>query len=217
MRKNIITGFLVLLPLLITYTIIAFLFKIITNPFENLIYALINRVNQFTDQPWIFTQEKVIYFISSLCVIVALVAFIIFVGIVGRWVIFQSLIYFSDAMILKIPIISKVYAVCKEITETIFSQKSASFKQAALVPYPSKNERTIGLVTGEFTDINGELFVSAVIPGAPNPTVGFLCTFPKKSVVFLDLKVDDALKYIMSCGSSIPENDPHFQSIEIRR
>lgn len=204
MRKNIAAGFIVLLPLLITYTIIAFVVKVITGPLEKLMTLLVGLLDNGT---WIFSQQKIIYFLSSICIVTVLVAFIIFVGMIGRWVIIESLLYFSDECISKIPIINKIYRICKDITGAFFSQKSSPLKEAVLVPYPSMDQLSMGFVTAEFIHSSGEPFVSVLVPGIPNPTVGFLCSFPKKSVTFLDMTVDDALKYLMSCGSSLPKKE----------
>lgn len=213
MKKNIAAGFIVLLPLLITYTIVSFLFRIITGPLEHIVQALVKHIGLFSNGTWIFTQEKTIHFLSSLLIVTALFLFFVIVGSIGRWVFFESILYLSDKYIRKIPVINKIYGLCKAIIESLFSEKASPFKQVVIVPYPSTNQVSIGLVTAEFTHVSGEVFVSALVPGVPNPTVGFLCSFPKKSVTFIDLSVDDAIKYLMSCGASVPKN---FESAEKR-
>jgi uncharacterized membrane protein len=207
MRKNFITGLVVLLPLLITYTIIAFLLKTIIGPFERVIQELISHISFFSTE--IIQQRHIAYFLSSFCIIIGVLACIALVGLVGRWMIFRWILHYSDTVIRKIPIVRKIYGVCKDVTEATFSQTTASPKQAVLVPYPSENERSLGLITGEFENSThpgkGEIFVSVLIPCTPNPTVGYLCTFPKDSVTFLDISADDTLKYLISCGSALPE------------
>ncbi|MBS0654634.1 MAG: DUF502 domain-containing protein [Verrucomicrobia bacterium] len=205
MRKNFATGLIVLLPLLITYTIIAFFLKAITSPFEKIIQALISHIPFLTG----LVQERIAYFLSSLCIILGVLAAIILVGMVARLVIFRWLHSSSDALLRKIPVVGKIYKVCKDVTEAFLSERAEAPKQAVLVPYPTEDQLTIGFVTGEFENTThpgqGETLVSVLIPCTPNPTVGFLCTFPKKSVTLLNLSIDDTLKYLISCGSSIPE------------
>jgi uncharacterized membrane protein len=47
--------------------------------------------------------------------------------------------------------------------------------------------------------------LSVFIPTTPNPTSGFLIMLPQKDVIRLDMSVEDALKYVISCGIVLPE------------
>ncbi|MBS0627110.1 MAG: DUF502 domain-containing protein, partial [Verrucomicrobia bacterium] len=52
---------------------------------------------------------------------------------------------------------------------------------------------------------SGEDLVSVLIPTTPNPTTVFLLMFKKTDIVHVDIKPEDAIKYIVSCGVILPE------------
>ncbi|MEI8366097.1 MAG: DUF502 domain-containing protein, partial [Parachlamydiaceae bacterium] len=107
-----------------------------------------------------------------------------------------------ERLVARIPFIRSVYKTCRDVIGTLFTSSSNSFKQVVLVPYPSQDTKAIGLVTRDNIQIDGskEVLIAVFIPTTPNPTSGFLILFKKDSLIYLDMKVEDALKYVISCG-----------------
>jgi uncharacterized membrane protein len=123
---------------------------------------------------------------------------------VGRWFFFHYLIKFSDYLFHRIPFIRAVYKTCQDVINTIFTTDTKAFKQVVMVPFPNTETRSIGLVTresipnfenGEKTDL-----VAVFVPTTPNPTSGFLLLYKEEELVHLNMSVENALKYIISCG-----------------
>ena len=54
------------------------------------------------------------------------------------------------------------------------------------------------------------------IPTTPNPTTGFLMMFDKSELIYIDMKPEDAIKYIVSCGVIIPDEDATAQTANPR-
>ena len=50
----------------------------------------------------------------------------------------------------------------------------------------------------------GENLVAVFVPTTPNPTSGYLMIFKASELVYLDIKPEEALKYIISCGVIAP-------------
>ena len=75
--------------------------------------------------------------------------------------------------------------------------------------YPREGIWTIGFISseskGEVKDKIGEGMINVFVPTTPNPTSGFLLFVPEKDVIYLDMKVEDALKMVISCGIVEPE------------
>ena len=209
MKKLLLAGLIILLPVAITYWLIKFVINLITNPFEAFVQMLLIKLGFFTEAT-IYSHEQLIMIFSKMFIILALFLLIMLVGAIGRWFFFRSLFHLADHILHAIPIINKVYLACKDFTSAIFSPKSGSFSQVVLVPFPSKEHLSIGLITSEFKAeaLKGgdDELVSVLIPGTPNPTIGFLLMFSKKQLTFTDMKVDQAIKYVMSCGSVLPQN-----------
>ena len=208
LKKHVAAGLIILLPIAITYWIIKFILNLITHPFEEFVQLALTRLHILNDGFGIFTHEQIILVLSKILVVISLVALILLVGMIGRWFFFRSFIHLADSLLHKIPVVNKVYLACKDFTTALFSPKEGSFSQVVLVPFPSADHLSVGLVTSEFKNeiLNNRQddFISVLIPGTPNPTIGFLLMFSKKQVIFTDMKVDEAIKYVMSCGSVVP-------------
>ena len=78
-----------------------------------------------------------------------------------------------------------------------------------LLEYPRKGIWILGLVStdteGEVKDVLQQDMVNVFIPTTPNPTSGFLIFVPAKDVVFLNMSVEEALKFIISGGIVAPD------------
>jgi len=123
-------------------------------------------------------------------------------GLLARWFFFHYLVQFWEYIVHRIPLIRSVYKTCQDVINTLFETSSNSFKKVVMVPFPSRDSLSIGFVTKE--DLppvkNTEPLIAIFVPTTPNPTSGFLMMFEPKDVTYLDMSVEDALKYIVSCG-----------------
>ena len=208
MRQLFIAGLIILLPLVITYWIIAFLVNLVTTPFLNLAVECVDLFPFLLDGALFFTHEEIVIMVSKVLITLFLALFIFVIGFIAHWIIVRSLIHLSDKIMKRLPLVSKIYKSCKDFTDAIFSPRAGSFNQVVLVPYPSPHLFSIGLVTNTFSSTlmrAGEReYYSVLIPGTPNPTIGFVLFFEKQDVILLDMTVEEAIKYIISAGSSIP-------------
>lgn len=199
MKKNFLAGFAILFPLLITYEIVRYCIGLLTAPFDKFMEELFHTLHLFRDD-----GKEIIHLFSIVSILLLLTLFIFCIGVI----VYRSGAQFADRLIKKIPLINTLYSTCKGLIEAFLSPKAKSFERVVLVPYPTKDQLGIGLVTQEFINtLRPELekeFVTVLIPCAPNPMVGFLCAFPKKSVIPSDMSVDQAMKYILSCGLKKP-------------
>lgn len=131
-------------------------------------------------------------------------------GYVGR--IFVRL---GEKILSKMPFISSVYILLKQVFETFFSGKKQSFNQVVLLEYPRKDVWVLGFVSaptgGEINrKIKGKV-LNVFVPTTPNPTSGFLIFVPEKDVIKLKMSVEDGLKLVISCGIVAPETEAKAQ------
>jgi uncharacterized membrane protein len=114
----------------------------------------------------------------------------------------------------RMPIVRGVYGSLKQIFETVLSQSGTTFQRVGLVEFPRKGMWSIIFVAGEAKGEvarridAGEELVCAFLPCAPNPTTGYLIYVPRREVILLDMKVDDAAKLVISAGLISPETLP---------
>ena len=127
-------------------------------------------------------------------------------GYVGRF-----FVRLGEKILSKMPFISSVYNLLKQVFETFFSGKKQSFNQVVLLEYPRKGVWVLGFVSSK-TDgeigkkIDGKI-LNVFVPTTPNPTSGFLIFVPEKDVIKLKMSVEDGLKLVISCGIVAPESE----------
>jgi uncharacterized membrane protein len=118
----------------------------------------------------------------------------------------------GERMVHRMPVVRNVYSAAKQITDSIFSEQEVQFLRVVAVEYPRKGLWTIAFVTGEgFKDLRdaaGEPILSLLVPTSPMPATGFTCTVLQRDTIDLDITVDQAVQFIVSCGVVIP---PHQQ------
>ena len=150
-------------------------------------------------QPFTIPGLGVVVLIVSMIVIGMFAA-----GFVGRF-----FIRLGDWIVKKMPVISTVYSLLKQVFETFLSNKNQAFSQVVLLEYPRKGIWILGFVStetgGEVKKIMNKEMLNVFIPTTPNPTSGFLIFVPKEDVVFLQMTVEEGLKFVISGGIVAPQ------------
>ena len=109
-----------------------------------------------------------------------------------------------------LPFVGSLYKSSKQIFETLFAEKGASFRNVCLVQWPREGMRTMAFVSREIdgSDIgleSGREMYSMYVSTTPNPTGGYVFFADKKDVRILDMSVEEGLKLIISMGLVFPE------------
>jgi len=113
-----------------------------------------------------------------------------------------------ERSITQLPIIRTVYSSVKQVTDFVFSENETQFNRVVAVEYPRQGIWSIGFVTGEgMLDVRqaaGEPIISILIPTSPMPATGYTITVRKSETIELDITVDQAFQFIVSCGVVVP-------------
>ncbi|HVX09805.1 MAG TPA: DUF502 domain-containing protein [Pirellulales bacterium] len=122
----------------------------------------------------------------------------------------------------RVPLVRNVYDSVKQMTDFMFNERDLGYKRVVAVEYPRKGAWSIGFVTGEsLADIRGttgEPMVSLMIPASPMSVTGYIVTVPKSETIDLDLTIDQALQFVISCGVVVPPHQlPRPDSVETAR
>ncbi|NGX34866.1 MAG: hypothetical protein K1060chlam1_01225 [Candidatus Anoxychlamydiales bacterium] len=208
MKKYFITGLVILLPLTLTILIVAFVVNFLTKPFIGLVIKILSETRIQQIHTHILSSDQIIKYGSQILILIGIVLFTIVLGLFARWFIFKALIKLSDKILHKIPLVNKVYKTTQEIVKTLFITDKNSFKQVVMVPFPREGLYSLGLVSRRAPDTcikaaKKEL-ISVFVPTTPNPTTGFLLLFKQEDLIYLDMKTEEAIKYIVSCGVIVP-------------
>lgn len=204
MKKYFITGLVILLPLALTLSIIVFFVNLLTDPFLGLFKSTFGYFNLIHSGFLIFSAEEIQYYASKILILLILFAITVCLGALARWYFFHSLLRLWDFTLQRIPLVRTIYKTSQDVINTLFANKTNSFKQVVLVPFPAGASKSMGFITRENAiaeeNSSEDTLVTVFVPTTPNPTSGFLMMFPEKDLVYLDMKVEDAFKYIISCG-----------------
>ncbi|HUB96616.1 MAG TPA: DUF502 domain-containing protein [Stellaceae bacterium] len=124
-------------------------------------------------------------------------------GYIGR-----LLLRMSERVMARMPVIRSIYGAVKQIFETVLASKSNSFREVVLTEWPRSGMWTMAFVTvqplDEIRELVGSDAVAIFVPTTPNPTGGYLTYVRRRDLVTLDMTVEEALKYIVSCGIVAP-------------
>ena len=194
LRKWLLAGLLVLVPLMITIAVI------------NWVVSTLDKTLEILPAEW--QPELLIgFYIPGFGVVLAL-AIVFVIGAATSNFIGNKLVTWWDRLLNRIPVVRSVYSAVKQVSDTLFSEKSNAFREALLVQWPREGVWTVAFLTGKpgssvSTHLDGE-HVSVYVPTTPNPTSGYLMILPKSDCKPLDMSVDEALTYVISMGVITP-------------
>jgi uncharacterized membrane protein len=198
MRKYLITGLLIWIPLAITIWVL----HLIVSSMDEVLTLLPPALQP----PALFGHQ-----IPGLGLVLTVI--VVFVtGVLASNILGQRMLRVWEAILRRIPVVNSLYGGVKQISDTLFRPGGQAFRKAVLVQWPQPGSWTIAFVTGapggdvaNHLDIN---YVSVYVPTTPNPTGGYFVMLPRSAVVELDMSVDEALKYIISMGVAVPSRVP---------
>lgn len=190
-KKIFITGLTSIIPIVITAYVIGGLFSFA----DGILGKYINK----------YLEEYFSYKIPGLGIILS----ILIIFIVGLLVYISRMRIFRWTgkmlkLVLKVPLIDKIYPPVKSIVNFLFFPPKKTFKTAVLVEYPRKGIYSIGFITNEsyapFEKKVGKKLYNVFIPSTPSPFTGFTIIAAETELIFLDVGVDAAIKLIVSGG-----------------
>lgn len=194
LRRYLIAGLLVWIPLAITLWVLALVVELMD---QSLLIV-----------PARFRSDALLGFhLPGLGAILTLLI-LLATGAIAANFFGRRMLAFWESMLGRIPIVRSIYGGVKQISDTLFSPDGKAFRRAVLVRYPHAGTWTVALVTGtpehEVTDHLGHEQVSVFVPTTPNITAGFFLIVPRSDTIELQMSVDQALKYIISMGVAEP-------------
>lgn len=202
MKKYIVAGLLVWLPLAITIWVLSWMLGTLDSVFAWLLSAgqavLPEAMRESIDHLRRVPGLGVVVVAAGL-----LLSGVFAANIFGQWWLRQG-----DRLLNKIPIVKSIYSSVKQVSDTLFSSSGNAFREAVLLQYPRQGSWTIAFVTGKpggevANHLTGD-YLSVYVPTTPNPTSGFFLMVPRADVVALKMSVDEALKYVISMGVVAP-------------
>jgi uncharacterized membrane protein len=189
MKKKFIAGLFVLIPLIVTIYVI----YLVVSSVETMISPVVRNVTfQITGRE--------IYIPGTGFFLFIIITYI--TGIVASNYMGKRLLLYGENLLKKIPFVKGIYGSVKDMTNAFSAEKIGSFKEVVLAEFPFQGRYAIGFVTRRTHMGDGKTLCSVFIPTTPNPTSGYLIMVCEEELMFLEIPVDDALKHIVSLGTS---------------
>ena len=202
-RKYILTGLLILMPLFLTGWVLLTLFN-----WTDHILQLIPRT---------YRPEELLGFpIPGLGLILTVALIFVIGGLVAN-VIGRKLVTTGEKILEKIPFLRWFYFSSKQIIEAVFINSQDSFRRAVLLEYPRKGLYSIGFITGESTGQLEEKIprsFTVFVPTTPNPTSGYLIVVPEEQIIPLNWTVKQAFRVIISAGVIMPGEEEKIPELK---
>jgi len=198
LRRYLIAGLLVWLPIVVTVLILKFLIDVVDRTLL-LLPAML--------QPETLIGFRIPGLGFLLSGVVLLVTGMVVTNLLGR-----NMVKVWESLLARIPVVRAIYSASKQLTETLFSGSGKSFRKVVLVRYPHPGMWTLAFLTGDgMAEANrktGRDLVNIFVPTTPNPTSGFFLMVPREDMIELDMPVDVGIKLILSAGAVSPESKP---------
>ena len=198
MKKYLITGLLIWIPLVITLWVL----KLIVDSLDQTLLLL---PREFQTENWLGLH------VPGMGVVMTLVI-VFLTGLFTTNILGARLVRYWHDVLHRIPVVNSIYSSVKQISDTLFSSSGQAFRKALLVQWPREGMWTIAFLTGMpggevLNHLQGD-YLSVYVPTTPNPTGGYFVIVARKDVIELDMSVDAALKYVISMGVAPPNDKP---------
>jgi uncharacterized membrane protein len=194
MKKYLITGLLIWIPLVITLWVL----KLIVDALDQTLLLL---PEAFRTENWLGVHVPGMGVVMTLAIVLA-------TGVFATNLLGARLVHLWHDILHRIPVVNSIYSSVKQISDTLFSSSGHAFRKALLVQWPQQGSWTIAFLTGlPGGDVSNHLqsdYISVYVPTTPNPTGGYFVFVARQDVIELDMTVDAALKYIISMGVAPP-------------
>ena len=220
LRARVTAGLVLVLPVWITFLLVKFLFDVMRDMSLWLVDAYLRHWGEAFVSAWGVTPEdfkaKGVQILPSsvqwgvAIFSVFLTAFFLYlIGVLTANIFGRRLVHTAELLLERVPFVKTIYRSSKQILETFAGESSQSFQRAALIPFPTKETRSIGFITGFSKDTRtGEELCTVFVAATPNPTSGFVFVLKRSDVIELDWTVEEAIKVVISCGVLVPPTIP---------
>ncbi|MGQ9574503.1 MAG: DUF502 domain-containing protein [Thermoguttaceae bacterium] len=155
---------------------------------------------------------RVTYLRPSVTIPVLVCALVLVLYILGKLIaagVGRFAVNLVERGILRVPLVSSVYYAVKQVSSFLLAERKLNVSRVVAVEYPRKGVWALGLVTGEgmapIESVVGDQCISVMICTSPMPMAGFTITIRRSEAIDLNITLDQAIQFIVSCGVVVPK------------
>ena len=215
-RRALITGFVALFPLVLTIFVLRFVWRYIVSPISVPIGRRLTDIVDF----WVPGVEFPGW-ADWIGIFAALVLAIVAVYVLGRFLmtfVGRRLLARMDGVFASLPVVGSIYPHAKQISGFLFGEQDMKFRRVVAVEYPRRGCYSLGFATSgglrRVAEHTSSKLVSVFVPTSPTPLTGWTVMVPEDEVIQLTLTVDEAIRFILSCGVLLPASAQRPDDLE---
>jgi uncharacterized membrane protein len=205
-RNRILSGLFLVLPAILTFVILGYLYRTITTWVLNPVAAQIARLAN--SQLSADLPEWWVKFFAPLLAIVLILGILYVLGHLVRSRIFQVF----DWVLLRVPVVTTIYKATRSLVSSLQGEGGASrFQRVVLVPFPYPGSKALAFVTRSMSDkATGRTILCVCVLTGVVPPAGFTLFVPEEEVTDVDWTVDQTLQAILTGGLTAPSSIGYF-------
>lgn len=187
-KRHFVSGVLVVVPLILTYIVLRFLFEAVDGLLQPVLYRLVGG------------------YIPGLGILTTLLL-IILAGFFTRNIVGARLYRYGEKVLERMPLIRPIYSAAKQLLEAIATPSVDSFKEVALVEYPRRGAYALCFVAKRISmELNGVTseHITVFVPSTPTPVSGIVLVVPAADVLSVNMTVEEGVKFLVSGGVASP-------------
>jgi uncharacterized membrane protein len=186
-RQSFLAGLLALAPLYITLKILSILWGLVDKPLGERINLLIQQTTG-TD-----------VHIPGLGIVCTLLI-VLGIGWLTRMVFFKRLLGLVDKLIDQVPIVRSLYNASRQIVVPFTDKNHLPFSEVVLCEYPMAGRYTLGMVAKRQLSSDPDDDRIVVFFPSNHLHLGYPVVVSKHDVQVLDMTIEEAIKFFVSCG-----------------
>jgi uncharacterized membrane protein len=188
-KRQFVSGMLVVVPVILTFIVLRFLFQAIDGILDPLLSNLLG------------------FYRAGLGVLTLILLILLF-GFLTRNFVGRRIYELGDRLLARVPLIRPIYTAAKQLMEAMTSSSGGSFKDVGLVEYPRRGVYQLCFVSNRLLiEDSGDdkPYYSVFVPSSPTPVSGMVVVVPEDELIFLEMSVEDGIKFLVSGGVASPE------------
>lgn len=201
MKKYFFTGLFLAFPLLFTIWVVKFLLELLTTPLLAGGTLIMSAISDGNPNLSFLHSKELLLWLSRGVSLALLFALLTFVGILGNWIFFHSILKAAEKVLNKIPLAGTIYQSVKDLTGTFVGRAAIKLDEPVLIPFPNKKAKSIAFVTKKEIDFGEGLIYTAIfMPSPPNPLLGLLLFVPKEKIEKVEMPIGETMQFVATCG-----------------
>jgi len=224
-RRFFLRGLSALLPTLITLWLLIWVWSFLwENLGQHIITAIVWSWNKLIDLEWMpfqttvytrwYWQRAMPSWLVQFIGVGLAILLIYMIGLLVGNLIGRTIWRLAEMAVMRIPLVRAIYPAVKQVTDFLLAERKSQFEGSRVVAVQrdARNVWSIGLVTGggvrPLNESVGQDMLTVFIPSTPTSFSGYVVVVPRDAVVELPLKVEEAMRLLVSGGVITPGSAP---------